>query len=162
MKVVKDEKFLNKSESSGKFFCVFHTEETRSRIAVSVQQNRWSENAKRRQSFLLKGKKQSQEVIEKRALSLRGQKHSKERIEKNRQSHLGIKYPERTEEYKQKIRDLMTGRIFSESHLANVQRANQERSKVRCSCLFCQKEIDINNFFRWHGEKCRAKSKDFI
>lgn len=162
MKVVTNERWLNKSESSGKFFCVFHTEETRTKIAVSVQQNRWTEDAKKRHSSLLKGRNQNQEVIEKRASLLRGKKHSKERVEKNRQSHLGIKYPERTEEYKQKIRDLMTGRIFSENHLANVQQANRERSKVRCSCLFCQKEIDVNNFCRWHGEKCRTKPKDFI
>jgi hypothetical protein len=162
MHVVKSERWLNRSQSNGKFACLFHTKETRAKIANSVRQNRWAENAKNHHSTLLKGRKQSQEIIKKRIESLKGKKHSKERIEKNRQSHLGIKYPERTEEYKQKIRDLMTGRTFTESHLANVKRANQERSKVRCSCLFCQKEIDVNNFLRWHGEKCRMKPKDFI
>ena len=157
MNAAKSSKWLNKKNGDRKWCCSSHSEETKLKISKQVKKNRWSEEHRESHPSPLKGRSQKKEDVEKRIAPQRGRKHSEERIQKNRESHIGIKYPPRTEEYREKLRNLMIGRVFSPSHLENVSIANRERSKIRCSCVYCQKEIDINNFLRWHGEKCRTK-----
>ena len=88
----------------------------------------------------------------------------------------GDKNPAKCSEVRQKIRDsllqrdpeinekiskALTGKKKSEEHKANLSRSHKGKSAHnkgispnKLCCLQCQKETDIRNFNRWHGNNC--------
>jgi ribosomal protein L37AE/L43A len=60
-----------------------------------------------------------------------------------------------TEETRAKISAGNKGKIVSDIARQNMSISNLQRSKGHCP--FCLKTMDLMNFGRWHGDKCKAK-----
>jgi len=69
-------------------------------------------------------------------------------------------------ETRNKISKALKGRIFSDDHIAKLSKAkkgkpswNKGKPAKKIQCPFCKRFIDNMNFKKWHGEKCKLKSK---
>jgi hypothetical protein len=55
-----------------------------------------------------------------------------------------------TKESKQKMKDAKKGKILNQ-HLKGIK-------KPRKICPHCNRDIDITNYNRWHGDNCKYKT----
>ena len=101
-----------------------------------------SDDTKRKMSESHKGKPKSTESSIKSGLSRRGKKRTPEQLKRLSDAHKGYKW---SEERKKIYSKTQTGRSFSDSHRQSISKVAKTRSK--CSCLFCHKEMPINNLY---------------
>ncbi len=106
-----------------------------------------SDNAKKKLSELLKGRIFSEEHKQKLSISGKGKKN-----------RLGHKF---TEEHKKKISLARTGKKHTEEvkrKIGDINRGNDYALgiiRTKKSCPHCGKLVDISNYGRWHGNKCK-------
>jgi len=86
------------------------------------------------------GKPKSKEAAIKSGLSRRGSKRTPDQIKRLSDAHKGYRW---SEDRKRSYSKSQTGRSFSESHRHSISVTALNRP--RCSCLFCHKELPINN-----------------
>lgn len=120
-----------------------HTEETKQKLRKPK-----SEEHKEKLRIAQTGKKATEETIKNMSNAHKGYKQTPEHIENSATAHRRKK---RTEETKQKMRDVKKGKILNK-HLKGIK-------KPRKICIYCNREIDIFNFQRWHGDNCKYKDK---
>lgn len=60
-------------------------------------------------------------------------------------------------ETREKIRIVQTNRSFS--HSEKLTQSLRNHLSVKCSCIFCKVECNINNFYRWHNGKCQRNEQ---
>lgn len=87
-----------------------------------------------------KGKPKSKEASIKSGLSRRGSKRTPDQVKKISDAHKGYRW---SDNRKKSYSKSQTGRSFSESHCQSISASAINRP--RCSCLFCHKELQINN-----------------
>lgn len=87
------------------------------------------------------GKPKSKEASIKSGLSRRGIKRTPEQFKRLSDAHKGYKW---TEERKKTYSKTQTGRSFSKNHCQSISMS--AKTRPRCSCFFCHKEMQINNF----------------
>jgi len=123
---------LCKLQEKNPFFGKHHTEETKQNWSKKRKGIKFSEEHKNNMSKSFSGK----------GNSMYG-KYGKNN------PNFGSK---RTEETKQKMR----GRIKSEEELNKIREANRKTKK----CPYCGKEVNLRNYKRWHGDKCKMRNKN--
>lgn len=111
-----------------------HSDETKLKISVSHL-----------------GRPKSKEASIKSGLSRQGIKRTPEQIKSLSDAHKGYTWSEQS---KKKLSETRKGTKFSESHRHSISIAALNRP--RCSCLFCHKELPINNLKHHlnHNLKC--------
>ena len=92
------------------------------------------------------GKKQSEETVSRRASSMR------KRFEKVPQWNKGIKT---TDLYSEEERKKMYGQSGPKNPMYGVEVPKKE-------CPHCGKTVDIRNYSRYHGDKCKNKPVDLL
>lgn len=80
-----------------------------------------------------------------------------------------------TDEVKEKLRKRLKGKTLEEIHgeeegkklrekfrkiRKGVNNPSYGKSPMKKECEFCKKQIDVRNFNRWHGEKCKLKENE--
>ena len=93
-----------------------------------------------------------------------GKKHSAETLAKISAIRKGQpahnKGKPMSEEQKRKQSEIMRGRNISEEHKAKISAGlkakNMKRNKKHCP--YCQQDIPVNIYARYHGDKCKQKS----
>jgi hypothetical protein len=68
----------------------------------------------------------------------------------------GENNPAKRIEVRNKISLAISGRKNDKSNITMLS-LGVHVSQRKLSCLYCQKEIDLANFSRWHGDKCKLK-----
>ena len=46
---------------------------------------------------------------------------------------------------------------FSEEHKKHLSKSHIGYKNESKNCIYCNKNISINNFSRWHGDNCKQK-----
>lgn len=116
------------------------------------------------------GRKKSDKHLEAISKSLTGKKLSEDTKEKLRKANTGRKL---SEEVKEKIRQGNLGKIQSEESRSKmrkpkpdgfgdkIRKRNLKRGKIgplpRLKCPHCEKEMSINNIYKFHFDNCKIK-----
>ena len=106
--------------------------------------------------------------------SMFGKKHSIETIQKIKKNRVGktcgdknpmfgktgslhpsYKKSYMTEQQRKEAADRMRNRVIDEVELKRIRESNLLRASTKYLCPHCNKSIDVNNFGRWHGNKCK-------
>lgn len=61
-----------------------------------------------------------------------------------------------TEEHKKKHRESLL-KTFSDPNYVHPNKGKKKKTKA---CVYCKKSIDVGNFARYHGEKCKLRYED--
>lgn len=154
--------------------------------AFAGERNPWygkplPEEIRQKLSNSLTGKKRSEESKEKQRNSILGNKnhfygktHSDESKKlmsiSGKGKHSGILNPNYgkplSDDVKKKLSDKMIGRFAGEknpnygkhfSEESKEKQRNSAKNRKRVVCEYCNLELDISNYNRWHGEKCKHK-----
>lgn len=106
---------------------------------------------RQKMSIALLGKPKSKEASIKSGLSRRGTKRTPEQIKTLSEAHKGYKW---SEERKRAYSKTQTGRSFSESHCQSISAV--AKARPRCSCIYCHKEMPVNNlqYHLTHNYNC--------
>lgn len=93
-----------------------------------------------------------------------GKSHNEETKQKLRDINLGKVQDEET---KQKISESLANRKFTDEHRNKISEAAKKRvgnkagfygkKAKRCVCDHCGKNVAVNTYARWHGNKCKYK-----
>jgi group I intron endonuclease len=92
-----------------------------------------------------KGKILSEETKKKMSIAKRGFKPSKETTKKQQESRKGYKHSEETK------------KKMSIANKGNKNLGKNLKNRPKKKCDYCNREIDIANYARYHGEKCKFK-----
>jgi len=60
-----------------------------------------------------------------------------------------------SDEVRKKKSESNKGKPKSESHIENIRKALFSRPKIKCE--YCDRELRIVNYNKWHGNKCKKK-----
>lgn len=108
-----------------------HSEETKKKI---------SEKAKGRPSFM-KGKTLSEEVRSNMSIGAKNRKYTDEGREKRKENSIGEK-----------------NNFYGKKHTVEsiIKIKEKHPSKIKLTCQYCNKTLDLPNFKRYHGIKCKV------
>jgi len=137
------------------------SEEHKKKISKSNKKRIVSEETKKKISKSHKGKKLSEEHKKKISKShkgkitwMKGKKHSNEAKYKNKIAHIGRKDSIET---KKKKSNAMLGKKNPLFGKFNKNHPGFGTKRKRIICEYCKKNIAINVYTRYHGEKCKNK-----
>jgi len=66
-----------------------------------------------------------------------------------------------SEETRKKISDKIRGRIHTKEEIERRRIANLGKTREKILCSYCNQHISVNTYPRWHGEKCKRKTRKF-
>lgn len=135
---------------------------------------RFTQEDKLKISKALKGKKRkafSKETLDRMSKAQTGRVVSEETREKIRARAIGRKQSAetiakrvekskgkpRTNEFRQRISEIHKGKIVSDDTKSLMSTIAKERASTKIICPHCQKEVDVSNYGRWHGDNCKGK-----
>jgi hypothetical protein len=115
-----------------------HSEETKKILSAK---------AKARKTHSFQGKRHSEET--KKILSAK----AKGRVSPMKGKEPWNKGSKMPEGFKEKIRQKKLGKKRSEQTKEKIRVSSKNKKKLTCE--HCHKIVDVSNFARWHGDKCK-------
>jgi len=120
--------------------------------------------AKKRISAANKGRVQTQEEKERQIAAMTGRKREpfsdewKAKLKETRQGERNGMYGKtHSDETKQKQREKAIGRKQSAETVLKKAAANKGKIREKKLCPYCNQEIAVNTYSRWHGDNCKHK-----
>lgn len=150
----------NISPKGGNGIAGCHSEESKRKIALNNSNRIISDETKilmsqnnRGSNNPMFGKKLSIEARERISKSQKGRIKSLEEKNKIRNAKIGTHL---SEEAKNKLREFNSGKKLSAETKEKIRKSLKGKPKPKILCRYCNKTIDIVNFGKWHGIKCKS------